>query len=94
MAEAGITVTPTAWVLLAFVGIVHTGVGYLLYFSGMKELPAQTVAVLSYIDPVTAMILSGLVLGETMTPAQMAGAVLILGMTWLGSRPDSRENGI
>ena len=94
LAEAGITVTPTAWVLLAFVGIVHTGVGYLLYFSGMKELPAQTVAVLSYIDPVTAMILSGLVLGETMTPAQMAGAVLILGMTWLGSRPDSRENGI
>lgn len=79
-------VPAVSWGLLAFVGVVHTGVGYLLYFSAMKELPAQAVAVLSYIDPVTAIILSALILGETMNGAQAAGAFLILGMTWLGGR--------
>lgn len=87
------TSVPTAsWILLAFVGIVHTGVGYLLYFSAMKKLSAQTVAVLSYIDPVTAILLSALILRETMSIPQMTGAVLILGMTWLGGRePQGRQ---
>ena len=91
LVKTGAAVSASSWILLALVGILHTGFGYLLYFSGMKGLPAQTVAVLSYIDPVTAIILSAILLGETMSPAQMAGAVLILGMTWLGSRGDSRE---
>ena len=80
------SVPAISWVLLAFVGIVHTGVGYLLYFSAMKKLPAQTVAVLSYIDPVTAILLSAVILRETMSVPQMVGAALILGMTWMGGR--------
>ena len=87
------SVPAVSWILLAFVGIVHTGVGYLLYFSAMKKLPAQTVAVLSYIDPVTAIILSAVILGETMSGPQMAGAVLILGMTWLGGREPQNKQG-
>ena len=80
------SVPAISWILLAFVGIVHTGVGYLLYFSAMKKLPAQTVAVLSYIDPVTAILLSAVILRETMSVPQMVGAALILGMTWMGGR--------
>lgn len=69
----------TALFLLLFVGIVHTGITYLLYFSALAGLPAQTVALLSYIDPAVAILLSALVLKEAMSPAQAVGAVCILG---------------
>lgn len=63
------------------VGIVHTGIVYMIYFGSVKKVPTQTTAVFSYIDPVTAIILSALVLHEQMTPIQIVGTVLILGAT-------------
>lgn len=63
------------------VGIFHTGIVYMLYFSSMQKIPAQTTAVFSYIDPVTAIILSAVVLHEDFTLVQLAGTVLILGAT-------------
>lgn len=86
LAASGFAISLQSVILLAVVGIVHTGVGYLLYFTAMKKLPAQTIAVLSYIDPVTAILLSAVLLGEVMSVPQWIGAVLILGMTWLGDR--------
>lgn len=67
--------------LLLVVGVVHTGFAYCLYFSSLQTLSGQTSAVMSYIDPVTAIFLSACLLGETMTPLQAAGGVLVLGMT-------------
>ena len=64
--------------LLAVVCILHTGLAYLLYFGSMDGLSAQTIALLGYIDPVVAVLLSALVLGEALTPAGILGAVLIL----------------
>lgn len=69
--------------LLALVGIVHTGVAYWLYFGSLKELSAQSAALLSYIDPITAIVLSALILGEAMTPVGILGAVIVLGATAL-----------
>ncbi|MGI5936823.1 MAG: DMT family transporter [Oscillospiraceae bacterium] len=66
-------------ILLLIVGIIHTGVAYALYFGSMSGLKAQTISTLSYIDPVVAMIMSALVLGETMTIWGIIGAVLIIG---------------
>ena len=63
-------------------GVVHTGVAYLLYFSALPVLPAQTAAMLSYIDPVTAILLSALVLRQPMSMVQVLGACLILGATF------------
>ena len=71
--------TTVSVVLLIVVGLVHTGLAYTLYFGSMDGLRAQTVAILSYLDPVTALLLGGLLLGEPLTPAGIAGAVLILG---------------
>ncbi len=65
--------------LLLIVGIIHTGLSYALYFGSMDGLRTHTVALLSYIDPVTALILSALILGERLTPLGIFGAVLILG---------------
>lgn len=67
--------------LILTVGIIHTGIAYILFFAGVASLPAQTSAVLSYIDPVTAVILSGAMLGQPITYIQIIGAVLILGST-------------
>ena len=69
------------WGNLLIVGIVHTGVTYCLYFSSLKELPGQKAAILSYIDPLVAVVISVTVLGETMTLWQVVGGILILGFT-------------
>ena len=53
------------------------------YFGAVEKLPVQTAALFSYIDPVTAVLLSALFLHEPMTPAGIAGAVLILGALML-----------
>ena len=69
------------WGALLVVGIVHTGVTYCLYFSSLKELPGQKAAILSYIDPLVAVLVSVCILGESMTMMQLFGGVLILGFT-------------
>ncbi len=69
----------TEILLLITVGVLHTGLAYFLYFGGIKALPAQTAAILSYIDPVVAVLLSVFLLGEGMTLFVALGAVLILG---------------
>lgn len=69
------------WVNLLIVGLVHTGITYCMYFSSLKELPGQKAAILSYIDPLVAVLVSVTVLGETMTFWQIVGGALILGFT-------------
>lgn len=71
----------TGWVNLLIVGLIHTGVTYCMYFSSLKELPGQKAAILSYIDPLVAVLISVTVLGERMTVWQVIGGVLILGFT-------------
>ncbi|MBR0266213.1 MAG: EamA family transporter [Clostridia bacterium] len=72
-------ITFGAVALLLVVGIVHTGLAYVLYFGGMERLRVQTVAILSYIDPVSALLFSALLLKEPLTLLNGIGAVLIIG---------------
>ena len=74
-----IALPPMGLMMLLTVAIVHTGMAYAMYFSSLKELKAQTVALVSYLDPVVALLLSVFVLSEPMTPAGVIGAVLVLG---------------
>lgn len=69
------------WICLLIVGLIHTGITYCLYFSALKELPGQEAAILSYIDPLVAVLISVFVLGEQMTLVQLIGGGLILGFT-------------
>ena len=71
--------TPAAVVLLLVVGVVHTGVAYVLYFRSMDGLRVQTVAILSYIDPVSALLFSAFLLQEPLSVMSVIGAVLIIG---------------
>ncbi len=70
---------PVNWLLLAVVGIVHTGIAYSLYFGSIKNLNSQTIAVFSYLDPVISILLSALLLKESLDIYGVIGAVLILG---------------
>ena len=71
----------TGLVSLLVLGIVHTGIIYYLYFSALAHLKGQQVAILSYVDPIVAVVLSVAILHETITTFQLAGGLMILGAT-------------
>ena len=73
------TLPPLGLVMLLTVAVVHTGMCYAMYFSSLKDLKAQTVALVSYLDPIVALLLSVFILHEPMTAAGVIGAVLVLG---------------
>ena len=72
--------------LLLIVGLVHTGIAYVLYFGSLNGLRAQTAAMLSYIDPVSALLFSAVFLREQVSPLCAVGAVLIIGAAVIGER--------
>ncbi|CAH1203786.1 hypothetical protein PAECIP111893_02069 [Paenibacillus plantiphilus] len=85
------SITGDAVVMILVLGILHGGVGFYLFFAGMKELQGQSIAVLSYIDPLTSLLISALLVGERMTLQQLIGAALLLGSTWLGEAGGERK---
>ena len=78
------------WGALLILGLVHTGITYCMYFSALKELPGQTAAILSYIDPLVAVAV-GFFMNERMTAIQIIGGLLILGFTLWGELPIGRK---
>lgn len=83
----GLQITGGQLALLLILGVVHTGFAYSLYFGSMAYLPAQTLAILSYLDPVTAVLLSALVLHEPLSGFEILGAVYILGAAVVSELP-------
>ena len=75
--------TPTVLLLLLLLGVVHTGIAYALYFGSLPHLSTTTVAILGYIDPIVAILLSTLLLKEPFTLHTVIGATLILGASIL-----------
>lgn len=93
-ATGGVTlggVDAKGWICLLIVGVVHTGITYCMYFSSLKELPGQKAAILSYIDPLVAVLISVTVLGESMTLWQIIGGALILGFTLWNELPSKKS---
>ena len=83
--------TPGTLALLMVVGVVHTGMAYAMYFGSLMQLKAQTAAILSYIDPVVAVLLSALLLKERMSLLSGLGAVLVLGAAIVSELPSRHE---
>ena len=93
-ATGGVTLSRldgTGWLCLLIVGIVHTGITYCLYFSSLKAIPGQKAAILSYLDPLVAVLVSVTVLKEPMTPLQALGGALILGFTLWNILPENEK---
>lgn len=85
------TMTGFSWVMLSILGIVHTGIAYALYFGGIKDVNAQTAAILSYLDPVLSILLSALILRERLDVFSVIGAVLILGSALYSELPGRQK---
>ena len=69
--------------MLLILGVLHTGIAYLLYVGSMEKLKAQIVALFSYIDPIVAILSSALLLREKLGIWEILGSVLILGASFL-----------
>ena len=82
-----LTFTAPSVLLLLVVGVIHTGLAYSLYFGALPEVKAQTAAILSYIDPVVAVLLSALLLREHMDALGVIGAVLVIGAAMVSELP-------
>ena len=85
------TLESKGWWMLMIVCIVHTGISYCMYFSALGELPGQTVAILSYVDPLVAVLVSVIWLKETLTVPQIIGGLLILGFTLFSELPSRKK---
>ena len=77
------TLSGVGWGCIVLLGVVHTAVAYALYFSAVKVLPGPRVALLSYLDPLLAVVLSATVLAEPLSLWQGVGGALILVFTLL-----------
>ncbi|MCM3760832.1 DMT family transporter [Alkalihalobacillus oceani] len=78
-----INVSFTSIPFILILGIMNTGVGFWLFFSGMEHLKGQSIAMLSYVDPFVAILISGLILQEQFTSLQIVGGLLLLGSTFI-----------
>lgn len=75
----------------AYLGIVGTGLTYVIWFRGIKRLSAPSVSILGLLSPIVATLLGFLVLGQRLTPLQMVGGVLVLWSVWAGQRQPARS---
>lgn len=79
------------------IGLVNTAVELYTYYTAIDALPVQSVAVLGYLEPLSAVVLSTLVLGEPFGPSRVIGTACILGgAVWcelVGSRADAAPQG-
>ena len=86
-----VNVTLTGIICLLILGVLHTGIGYIIYFDAVNKLPAQTVGILSYIDPVEAVMLSAFLLKEPVNIYTVAGAIMILGAAAVSELTGNRK---
>jgi drug/metabolite transporter (DMT)-like permease len=66
------------WLKLATLGIVNTGVMYVLLYGAIQKLPTAMTGALSFIYPVVAIIVDRVAFGQKLAWVQIVGAVLIL----------------
>ena len=88
---AAARVTTVGIICLIVLGALHTGIAYIISFDAVNKLSAQTVGILSYIDPVEAVLLSAFFLKEPLTIWTIIGAVMILGATAVSELKTDKE---
>ena len=86
-----VSITTVGIICLLILGVLHTGIGYIIYFDAVNKLPTQTVGILSYIDPVEAVMLSAFFLKEPISIYTVIGAVMILGAAAISELTDYKK---
>ena len=70
--------TGVQWLELVVLGVVNTGLMYVLLYGAIQKLPTSMTGALSFIYPVVAIIVDRIAFGQTLAWIQVLGAVLIL----------------
>lgn len=76
-----------AWISLLFLGVFCSGIAYIFWYDGLKELPAPQIGSLLYLEPLVAVIVAALLLQEELYIAVFVGGAGILAGVWLVNRP-------
>ena len=79
------------WPFILWLGLLNTGVGCFCYFATIGTLPAHTVAICGYLEPISAVVFSLVILREVISPVQLVGILLILGGAVFGERASGAE---
>lgn len=90
--EGELSFTLDTIILLLIVGVVHTGVAYTVYFKALPNVTSQNVALFAYIDPVVAVVLSGVVLKEKLSFFTVLGAVMVVLSAVFSELYDNKQN--
>lgn len=72
--------------------VINTGVVYMMYFRSIEHVTAKQISILSFIDPISALILSAVVLDQTLTPLGIVGAIIILGSIFFSEFKFKKKN--
>lgn len=78
--------TGAGWAGLAFLGIFCSGVAYIFWYDALRAMPASQVGALLYFEPLVAVVVARLVLGEAIAPLSLVGGALILFGVWIVDR--------
>lgn len=84
----GLPAWGAAWGWLSGLGVLHTGLAYVVLYAGMARLATGRIAVLQFVYPATAVLVDWAVYGRTLSPLQMAGVALIGVALWTLRRPE------
>ena len=80
------------WAVVGYLGVVATGVAYLLFSTGLRTISAATSVALSKFEPITAFVLSIVVVGESPSWLALGGLALVLLGLWLVVHSEMRQN--
>jgi DME family drug/metabolite transporter len=84
------TTDARSWLLVAYLGVVTMAFAYVLLFAGMRSTTSGAVVVATLLEPVTAVLIAVVALGESLTPAGVVGSLLIVAaIASLGLRSES-----
>lgn len=85
-----VILSPASIFATLVMAVFHTAIGYRLYFGALEQLPANTAAIFTYTEPVTAVLMSAFVLREPMTPLNALGILLVLGAAVCNELPSKK----
>jgi drug/metabolite transporter (DMT)-like permease len=78
--------TLPGWLGIGFLGIFCSGLAYIFWFDALKALPASQVGVFLYLEPLVAVVVAAIILGEALSLSTLLGGVIILAGVWLVNR--------
>ena len=83
----------SGWAVVIYLGVVATGVAYLLFSVGLRGMSAATGVALSKAEPITAFALSILIVGERPAWWSVLGLLAVIGGLWLVVKAERKAAG-